>query len=207
MKKVQFIVLACLVGFTAACSQGFKDRLFGTDSSSESSSGNPGVENPSTDVALMQKVAADISAELSPSQPEGAVAISSGACVPGPITIKTSSYTIPNRVYGSSRQYVLNGVTYFTANNYYTTGGTLGYTYEYNGTCLSKFQINGGYSAEGSSYVHWYAGTGPVRFQYYYYTYKYTYTGNRLEIEGYYSLSTETGTTKYPIKVSIPIGQ
>ncbi len=205
MKKVQFIVLACVVGFTAACSQGFKDRLFGTDSSSESSSGNPGVESPSADVQLMQKVAGDIAAELSPSQPVASVAISSGACIPGPITVKTYSYTIPNRVYGSSRQYVLNGTTYFTANNYNTTGGTLVYTYEYNGTCLSKIQINGGYSVEGSSYVHWYTGTGPVRFQYYYYTYKYTYTGNRLEIEGYYSLSTETGTTKYPVKVSFPI--
>lgn len=196
----------CLLGLTVACSNGMKDRLFGTDET-------PSVNEPgatpnkasSVDDQLMNKVATEIAQEIQGTGKFPLAAPHSAACVPGSITLSSSTVTYPPQVNRSSSVYTVNGITYFSANYYESSGGRLVTVKELNGTCLTNSSIYGALSVQGSSYMQWGGSETPWRYRYYYYNYNYNYKGDILEIEGQYTIGNEKGTTVYPVKYTINI--
>jgi hypothetical protein len=208
MKNVQLWLAVGLLGLTLACSRGMKDKLFGTEDSStasETETGTPTAFSSSVDDQLMAKVAADISNDLMGTGQGSFAAPFAAACVPGEIKISSNSVTYPPQVFGSSRTYTVNGVNYFSGNYYQSSGGTLVFIKEMNGTCLKNSSIYGKLAVQGSSYTQWASAGTQTQYRYYYYKYNYNYKGDILEIEGEYTIGSETGTTVYPIKFTINI--
>lgn len=206
MKQMKLGMAVCLLGLTVACTKGMKDRLFGSDETPPVSGAGPTSPNASSvNDQLMNQVALDLQKDLTANGAKGFFAPQAAACVPGPITSSSSTVTYPPQVYGSSRVYTVNGVTYFSANYSRSSGGSLVYVKEMNGTCLKNSSIYGTTSTEGSSYVQWVGADKQTKYQWYYYQYTYKYKGDILLIEGQYTIGTEKGSTVYPVKWTINI--
>jgi hypothetical protein len=207
MKYIKVWITVCLLGLTVACSKGMKDQLLGTDQeSSDSGAGTTPVSEGSVDDQLMVKVASDILAIFNESGEQGFSSAPMAACVPGNISTSSVVTTYAPQVYGSSRVYTVNGISYFSGNFHESSGGRLTHVTTMNGTCISNTSTYGTLSLKGSSYMQWFSGPGSqVQYRNYYYTYDYKYRGDILIIEGYYTINTETSSTKYPVKFTINI--
>ncbi|MBK8575930.1 MAG: hypothetical protein IPN90_09725 [Elusimicrobia bacterium] len=75
------------------------------------------------DDQLMNKVATEIAQEIQGTGKFPLAAPQSAACVPGSITLSSSTVTYPPQVNRSSSVYTVNGITYFSANYYESSGG------------------------------------------------------------------------------------
>ena len=89
---------------------------------------------------------------------------------------------------------------YFSANNYHNSGGTLVLVQESVGGCPNKTLIYGTIKTEGGSYIQSAGADGVVHYRSYRYVYTYQYQGSQLVVEGTYTVTTEAGTTTYPVK-------
>jgi hypothetical protein len=199
MSNIKILMAVCLLGLAAACSRNAKDRLLGTGDPAESGTGSTTNTASALDNELMQKVAADIQPDLTGTGGGfSALAVSSG-CTPGSVTISSTPYTYPPTVYGSSRTYTLNGVSYFTATNWRSSGGTLVFVTEMNGSCFVNSSIYGTLSSQGSSFTQWSPDGLQNKNRWYYHQYTYKYQGDVVVVEGKYTIGTETGSTEYPV--------
>ncbi|MBL8023273.1 MAG: hypothetical protein JNK54_03175 [Elusimicrobia bacterium] len=208
MKTLKILLAVCLIGAAAACSRNSKDKFFGTDTPSSSDAAVPDTNLTAAPVEeqLMNKVATGILAEITGSNIHALSAPSAlSNCSPGDVTFSSTTYHYPPAVHGSSQVYTVNGTTYFSANNYTSSGGTLVFLVEKNGTCLKNSSIYGTLSVTGSSYTQWADVNYQLKYRYYYYKYNYNYKGDLLVIDGSYTIGSETGTTQYPFKWTINI--
>jgi hypothetical protein len=206
---MRFLKLWMAVGFlglTVACSRGMKDKLLGTDNpSGDMGNGTVTTSSASVEDQLMTKVATDLSQEILATGNNSFAAPSAAACIPGAVTFSSNTVTYPPQVKSSSGVYTVSGTDYFSGNYYQSSGGTLGFVREMNGTCLTNTSIYGTLSVQGSSFTQWASAGGQTQYRYYYYKYTYKYKGDILEIDGQYTIGSETGTTVYPIKFTLNI--
>lgn len=206
MRLLKLWMAIGVLGLAVACSRGMKDKLLGTDNASAESGNDPVTASAlSLDDQIMTKAASDISQEILGTGNPSFAAPLAAACVPGTVTYSSNTVTYPPQVQSSSGVYTSGGVTYFSGYYYQSSGGTLAFVREMNGTCLTNSSIYGTLSVQGSSYTQWAAAGTQTQYRYYYYKYTYHYKGDILEISGQYTIGTETGTTVYPIKFTLNI--
>jgi hypothetical protein len=210
MKSLKLLMAICLIGAAVACSRSSKDKFLGIsdDTPTAHEGGTPDTNLAAAPVEeqLMNKVATEILAEITGTTGSSFAAPAAlSGCTPGEVKFSSNTYTYPPAVHGSSRVYTVNGNIYFSAVNYRSSGGTLVYTTERNGTCLTNSSIYGNMSVTGRSYTQWTDASNQIKYWDFSYTYNYAYKGDLLIIDGSYTVGSDSGTTEYPFKWTINI--